>query len=157
MSSRSLATGMEVQFIPTPGDKKGKEGNKFVEVIVRQLSNGSCLCAALSPPILLTAISDKLTSRDLFSPYMSLWVFQQHGASSLALFSENLKIRRGFPSWLSRLRIQNCHCCGSSCCVARRFNPWPRNFLILQVQPKSKKQKKVKVRRYLHLPLMLEL
>ena len=37
------------------------------------------------------------------------------------------------PLRLSRLTIQHCHCCGSSCCCGR-FDSWPG---MLQAQPKK--------------------
>ena len=44
------------------------------------------------------------------------------------------------PLWCSRLRIQPCHCSGSGPCCGHGLNPWPRNFHMLQVQPKKKKK-----------------
>ena len=45
----------------------------------------------------------------------------------------NLYKTGGVPWWLSRLTIQHCQCCGIG-------SIWPRNFYMLQVQPKKRKK-----------------
>ena len=45
------------------------------------------------------------------------------------------------PLWLSKLRIQRCHCCGSGLQLWHRFDPWPGYLYILQVQQKKKGKK----------------
>ena len=52
----------------------------------------------------------------------------------------------GVPWWFSRLRIQRCQCCGSSCCYCGAgLTPGPGTSThMLQTQAKKKKKKKKK-------------
>ena len=40
--------------------------------------------------------------------------------------------------WVSEVRIQCCHCSSWGHCCGR-FDPWPGNFGMLQVQKKNRK------------------
>ena len=55
--------------------------------------------------------------------------------ASEVLIKEN---HRGVPLCLSGLRTQSCHYSDPGCCSGAC--PWPRNFHMLQVQPKKKEE-----------------
>ena len=56
------------------------------------------------------------------------------------LFWKKEKKQTGVSWWLSGLRIQCCHLCGSGLCG---FDPWTWNFCITQARPKQTKNEKV--------------
>ena len=49
---------------------------------------------------------------------------QTHTHSGI-LLGHNKEWNLGFPLWLSRLRIQHCHCCESGCCCGVSSIPGP--------------------------------
>jgi len=59
--------------------------------------------------------------------------------------TKKLPNKPGVPRWLSGLRIQHCHCCGSGHCCGLEFSSWPQGTSVCcrlgQKQNKTKQKK----------------